>query len=98
MANSVEDAPATELPADAVTQEWAGNDKDERGRARASSVETKSALELVAMRGRDVIGVRHLLEGGRAFLGSGPEAIARMPTKDLGGGSVVVGEVTASEF
>src|SRR5262245_34213513 len=36
----------------------------------------KRALELVAMRGRDVIGVRHLLEGTQASLGRGPDALA----------------------
>src|SRR5262249_46888645 len=75
--NGVEDAPATDAVADAPA-----------GDRRTSRIETKSALELVAMRGRDVIGVRHLMEGGRALLGSGPEAIARMSTKELGGAPI----------
>lgn len=53
---------------------------------------TRQALELVAMRGKDVLGVRHLLDG-RAYVGSGSDAVARIPTADLGGGSPMIAEV-----
>lgn len=51
------------------------------------------ALELVAMRGKDVVGVRHLLDGGSAWVGNAVNSIARVPVRDLGGHPHLVGEV-----
>jgi hypothetical protein len=65
-------------------------------KARACS--RKRALELVAMRGREVIGVRHLIEGGTAWVGDVREALARIPMKALGGQPLVVGAVTRDEY
>jgi hypothetical protein len=58
---------------------------------------TRRALELVALRGRDVLGVRHLLEGGTAWVGNVTDALARVHVKELGGQPLLVGEVTAAE-
>lgn len=44
----------------------------------ARGAASQRALELVALRGQDVIGVRHVLDG-RAHVGSDPSAIARVP-------------------
>jgi len=51
------------------------------------------ALELVAMRGADVLGVRHVLEGGKCWVGSSEESIARIPMGDYGGKPALVAEV-----
>ena len=59
---------------------------------------SKVALELVALRGRDVIGVRHLLEGARACLGTGPSAFVRTSVGVPPGEEVVIAEVEANAF
>jgi hypothetical protein len=56
------------------------------------------ALELVAMRGKDVVGVRHLRSGGTAWVGNVTDAIARVPARDLGGHPMVVGEVRGGTY
>jgi hypothetical protein len=61
------------------------------------NVETRQALELIAVRGRDVIGVRHLLEGGTAWVGNVSDALARIQMKELGGQPLLIGEVTSGE-
>lgn len=43
---------------------------------------TQRALELVAVRGKDVVGVRHLVDGGRATMGAGADAIVRLADTD----------------
>jgi hypothetical protein len=73
MADRVESLTATEGPADVHAGE------------RSSRVDASNALELVALRGRDVIGVRHLMVGGRASVGGGADAMARVSMKDFGG-------------
>jgi hypothetical protein len=60
-------------------------------------VPARQALELVALRGKDVLGVRHILDG-RAHVGSGPDAIARMAPSELGGGAPVIAEVAGGRF
>src|SRR6185503_9767458 len=57
----------------------------------------RKALELIATRGREVIGVRHLLEGKTARIGDVREALARVPMNELGGRSLVVGAVARGE-
>lgn len=57
----------------------------------ARGTATQRALELVALRGRDVIGVRHVLDG-RAHVGSDPSAIARVPVGE------VIAEVEGERF
>lgn len=52
------------------------------------------ALEIVATRGHDVIGVRHLLEGGECWVGSAQSSIANLPMREYGGRPVIVGRVT----
>jgi hypothetical protein len=59
---------------------------------------TQKALELVAMRGRDVIGVRHVLSGGTAWIGEARESIARIPMNEYGGHPLMVGAVTREEY
>ena len=49
------------------------------------------------MRGRDVIGVRHLLDGARATVGRGPDAFARISIGDAGQ-DVTIAEVDRGEF
>jgi len=51
------------------------------------------ALELVAIRGPDVLGVRHLLEGGECWLGSGEDLLARIPMGDYGGQPALFADV-----
>jgi hypothetical protein len=60
--------------------------------------QTQKALELVALRGRDVIGVRHLLTGGTAWVGEVRESIARIPMNEYGGQPLIVGAVTREEY
>jgi hypothetical protein len=56
----------------------------------------RRALELVALRGRDVVGVRHVLDGGRATLGTGEDAIVRVAHAGLTG--ITVAEVQGDAF
>lgn len=60
--------------------------------------ETLNALELVAVRGTDVIGVRHLLEGGQAWVGQSPDSIARVSMGEWGGRATVVAEAVGGRF
>lgn len=62
-----------------------------------SEAQTRTALELVAVRGRDVLGVRHLLEGGTAWVGNVNDALARIQLKEFGGQPLLVGEVLSGE-
>jgi hypothetical protein len=59
---------------------------------------TRRALELVAVRGKDVIGVRHLLEEGRAHIGNAPASIARVPAGELDQAAPVIAEVTGARY
>jgi hypothetical protein len=59
--------------------------------------ETRQALELVAVRGRDVLGVRRLVEGGTAWIGDVSDALVRLPLDELGGHPLLVGEVLSGE-
>jgi hypothetical protein len=52
----------------------------------------------VALRGKDVVGVRHLHEGGTAWIGEGPESIARVSLREHGGHPFIVGDVRAGTF
>ncbi|HVY46784.1 MAG TPA: hypothetical protein VHB21_12945 [Minicystis sp.] len=58
-------------------------------------VAARRALELVTTRGRDVIGVRHVLEGGTAYVGSVSDSVARVPMTDYGGRPMAFAEATA---
>jgi hypothetical protein len=60
--------------------------------------EMLNALELVAVRGTDVIGVRHLLEGGQAWVGQSPESIARVSMGEWGGHATVLAECVGGRF
>jgi hypothetical protein len=64
---------------------------------KGKDAQTRPALELVAVRGRDVLGVRHLLEGGTAWVGNVTNTLARVQLKEFGGQPLLVGEVTAGE-
>jgi hypothetical protein len=64
---------------------------------KGKEAQTRPALELVAVRGRDVLGVRHLLEGGTAWVGNVTDAIAHVQLTEFGGQPLLVGEVTAGE-
>lgn len=72
------------------------------GEARAAGAAAPSvrtcALELVALRGRDVVGVRHVVAGERAWVGDVGESLLRLPARDLEGGPFVVGEVAGDRF
>jgi hypothetical protein len=50
----------------------------------------------VALRGKDVIGVRHVLDG-RAYIGSGPDVVARVVV-DGAGEAPLIAEVTGDRF
>ena len=56
------------------------------------------ALELVAMRGKDVLGVRHLVDGGTAWIGNVSESLARVSMREFGGQAFLVGEVRAGTY
>ena len=58
----------------------------------------QKALELVAMRGKDVIGVRHLLDGAAAWVGHVSDALARVPMQEFGGQPFMAGEVRGGSF
>src|SRR5215468_10665320 len=85
MSEVVGSVPAKQAAADA------GSGATRRPRGRL-------ALELVAMRGKDVIGVRHLHEGGSAWVGNTAETIARVPLREYGGHAIVVGEVRSGTY
>jgi hypothetical protein len=58
------------------------------------------ALELVAMRGKDVVGVRHVRDGA-AWVGNVADALARIPAREMremGGQPLMVGEARAGAF
>ena len=58
----------------------------------------RMALELVAMRGKDVLGVRHLVDGGTAWVGNVSESFVRLPMREFGGQPLIVGEVRAGTY
>jgi hypothetical protein len=78
---------------------------DEPGMAEASSRQAEAgagkrprgrlALELMAVRGKDVVGARHVLDGGTAWVGNVADAIARVPMAAFGGQPLIVAEVCA---
>jgi hypothetical protein len=70
----------------------------EPGSRAARRARAALALELVAMRGKDVVGVRHLREGGTAWVGNVGDALARVPARDLGGYPFLIGEVRGGTF
>jgi hypothetical protein len=70
----------------------------EAGGSSAKRPRGRLALELVAMRGKDVVGVRHLQEGGTAWVGNVADPLARVPLRDLGGQPLVVGEVRSGTY
>jgi len=61
-------------------------------------VRGRVALELVAMRGKDVLGVRHLVDGGTAWVGNVGESLARLPMREFGGQPLMIGEARAGTF
>jgi hypothetical protein len=67
---------------------------------RPVSVRTRThkALELVATRGREVVGTRQILLGGKAWVGDLCEALARPPMRAFGGQPLIVGAVTRDEY
>src|SRR5262245_37964167 len=70
----------------------------EAGGASARRSRGRLALELVAMRGKDVVGVRHLQEGGTAWVGNVGETIARVSMREFGGQPFMVGDVRAGTY
>ncbi|KYF70527.1 hypothetical protein BE11_28400 [Sorangium cellulosum] len=71
---------------------------DRRSRPPATSAAARRALELVAVRGKDVIGVRHMLAEGRAHIGDTPSSIARVPFAELDRAAPVIAEVTGARY
>jgi hypothetical protein len=70
-----------------------------RGRALAPRTASKAcALELVALRGRDVVGVRHVQGGERAWIGDVAGSFVRAGVREIGAAPFVVGEVTGDRF
>lgn len=63
-----------------------------------TSSTSRRALELVALRGKDVIGVRHLLEEGRMHIGDTPATIARLPVGELDRAAPLIAEVTGARY
>jgi len=75
----------------------ASTEQSARPGNKGKDAQTRPALELVAVRGRDVLGVRHLLEGGTAWVGNVTDTLARIQLKEFGGQPLLVGEVTSGE-
>ncbi len=71
--------------------------QSDRSGSAGKHIETRRALELVAVRGRDVLGVRHLIEGGTAWVGDVTDALARIQLEEFGGRPLLVGEVLSGE-
>lgn len=71
---------------------------DRRSRPPPAGASTRLALELVALRGKDVIGVRQLLAEGRAHIGDAPGSIARVSAGDLDRAAPVIAEVTGARY
>ncbi|MDI1445648.1 hypothetical protein [Polyangium sp. 6x1] len=72
--------------------------KTSTGRDVEAAEGAHKALELVALRGTEVLGVRHVLEGGSCWIGQAPESIARIPMAEYGGQAAVVAEVKEGQF
>lgn len=70
----------------------------EVGSGAAKRSRGRLALELVAMRGKDVVGVRHVQEGGTAWVGNVAETIARVSMREYGGHPFMVGDVRAGTY
>jgi hypothetical protein len=70
----------------------------EAGVGSARRPRGRLALELVAMRGKDVVGVRHLIDGGTAWVGNVAEAIARISMREYGGQPFLVGRVDGATY
>jgi hypothetical protein len=70
----------------------------ESGSGAARRPRGRLALELVAVRGKDVVGVRHLHEGGTAWVGNVAETMARVSMRELGGQPLMVGEARAGTY
>ncbi len=60
---------------------------------KTARVPSTRALEIVATRGRDVIGVRHLLDGGSCWVGPAQTSIVNIPMTEFGGAASIVAEV-----
>ncbi|MDI1429750.1 hypothetical protein [Polyangium sorediatum] len=73
-------------------------EKTSEGRDVEAADGAHKALELVALRGTEVLGVRHVLDGGVCWIGQAPESIARIPMTEYGGHPVVVAEVKEGQF
>jgi len=56
------------------------------------------ALEIVAVSGAEVLGVRHVLDGGVCWVGQHPESVARIPMGDYGGRPALLAEVEDGRF
>lgn len=70
----------------------------ESGSGVAKRPRGRLALELVAMRGKDVVGVRHLHDGGTAWVGNAAETMARISMRDFGGQPIIVGAVQSGTY
>jgi hypothetical protein len=60
---------------------------------KAARVASTRALEIVATRGHDVLGVRHLLDGGSCWVGPAQATIVNIPMTAFGGSASMVAEV-----
>jgi hypothetical protein len=74
-----------------------GSSEGEGGASAAGGARRGRALELVVVRGAEVLGVRHLLAGASAWLGSA-ESIAPVSMEDFGGRPMPIGDATSSGF
>ncbi|WP_437864674.1 hypothetical protein [Sorangium sp. So ce363] len=72
--------------------------RDRRSRPPAASSSARRALELVAVRGKDVLGVRHVLAEGRAHIGDTPASIVRVPSGELDRAAPVIAEVIGARY
>lgn len=73
-------------------------EKASAGRDVEAAEGAHKALELVALRGTEVLGVRHVLDGGSCWIGQAPESIARIPMLEYGGHPALVAEVKEGQF
>jgi hypothetical protein len=70
----------------------------DQGGSAARKARGRLALELVAMRGKDVVGVRHLRDGATAWVGDVAETLARVPMREIGDRPFLLGEVRAGTY
>ncbi len=72
---------------------WSQGQRDRASYERSAADASLRALELVATRGADVLGVRHVLDGGECWVGPAHSSIAKISMAEFGGAAAIVANV-----